>query len=237
MIRTLKTLGLALVAIAVMSAVVASAASAESQLTGKATKVTATDKSARFTLASGNYVTCHATYTVGNIDSTVTGEPGVHKTLVLPASKLTITPHYKECHALTKENKELGPVTVTMNGCDFDLTIGNTIETGKYGGEVEITCPKGPPASVIEIHVYQPGTNHGTNICTTTIGEQGGLSGGTATNTASGVKLSGTVTKIKYTRHNILCGGPVEGEATQTIEAEALGTDAEGNPTTISVSD
>ena len=233
-IRNLKVLGLALVAVLAMSAVAASAASAVSQLTGSATKVHATDPSARFTLASENYVTCHATYTVGNINSTKTA--GVHNTLVLPASSLTIAPDYTKCHAKTKENNELGPATVTMNGCDRELTFGSTIGPDQFAVSVDIVCPAG---KVIEIHVYSA-ANHATNICTTTIGPQTGLTGLTATNTTKApntVVLSGTITKIKYTRHNILCGGSPESEAVEAGQAEALGATGGGESTGISISE
>jgi hypothetical protein len=231
MIRNLKVLGLALAAVFAMSAVAASAASAGVTLTGPETglSVDATDPAATFTTAGGTKVECHATYTVGKVDETK--PEGVHPPLILPVEELTITPDYSKCKAKGSGGGELGPVTVTMNGCDFDLKL-ITNPANTFSATSKITCP---PEKKIEIHIYRD-AEHKENLCTFTVfaNKNEDLSGGKAVNTAKGVTLEGSVPGVKVTRDNILCGGTVEQEATQSLGGELL---AEGGENVIQLSD
>ncbi len=229
MIRNLKVLGLALVAVFAMSAVAASAASAAGSLTSDGpVTVEATEASAKLTAFGNQKLECAATYTVGNVNST--SSPGVHKPLILPTSALTIIPHYTKCSAYIN-NVTQGSATVTMNGCDFVLNIG--VKSGtKYPGTVDIICEVGKE---IEVHVYSS-VAHTTSVCTYKIPAQKGLVGGFAENSGENVKLGGPVTGIKVSKTGILCGGTKEETgATQDIETEAKGTNGEGKATKIEV--
>jgi hypothetical protein len=222
MIRNLKALGLALAVVFAMSAVAASAASAEVFLTGTgAVEAEATDPAATFATAVGTKFVCHAIYTVGNVDETES--PGIHPELVLPATELTITPHYTGCHSFGSGGSELGPATVTMNGCDFDVAL-ITQPANTVSGRWKVTCPG---SSKIEIHVYTNST-HATNICTFTVFPQEDLTGGKAVDTGNTIALSGNVPNIAMTRDNLLCGGTVNQTATLSLGGAVQGTNANG---------
>jgi hypothetical protein len=154
MIRNLKALGLALVAILAM-AVFASSASAESPgiFTAKTypAHIYAEDTDDTFTVA-GNIIQCtHGTFT------------GVAEKA---STKITIEPEYTNC---TKNGTE--PATVTMNKCAYVFEVGTMTGHTEAHGSVEIECPVG---KVIEVHSY---TNHAAHTgnspnCTVTIGPQ-----------------------------------------------------------------
>jgi hypothetical protein len=161
MIRNLKALGLALVAMLAMSAVVASAGQAANftaaeypaTLTGEQI---ASEKHV-FTVAGGRKVTCEG--------ATFSG------TLTSPSSTQTITPAYSACHA-----NILGailPATVTFNDCDylFHVTAGATHD---WTGTADLVCP----TKDVEIHVYKESATHidANEVCHYTITGQTGLS-------------------------------------------------------------
>jgi hypothetical protein len=205
----------------------ASAASA-GELTSTGTLfVHATESVARFNGIGTQNFRCHATYTIGNIDETP------HESLDVPTTEITITPDYTNCSAF-ENNTTLGPATVTMNGCDFDLTIGANISPGKYHYSADITCPVvGGVQQQIEVHVYSS-SSHASTLCTYKIPAQQNLGGGTSENLGNGnVLLGGPVTGIHATRTGILCGGTAEtNNAQQLINTEAIGLNeaAEATP-------
>ena len=116
MIRNLKTLGLAIVAVLALSAVVASAAGA-SEFTAGSYPATATASSAKgnddFNTEAGS-VQCKAHFHVGS--------------LAAASESVTVTPTYSECQAFGFLS-----ATVHMNGCDYVF----------YTNEkVDLACPK-----------------------------------------------------------------------------------------------
>jgi hypothetical protein len=127
MIRNLKALGLALVAVLAMSVMAASAAQ------GAAFK-----SEAGTTFLSGSQVTENVfTTAAGKVKckkATFSGE--VTGTSV---TELTIIPLYEECTAFGQSAK------VTMEGCDYDFDV-----TTATTGHVKITCP---PEKHITVHV------------------------------------------------------------------------------------
>jgi hypothetical protein len=141
MTRNLKALGLALVAIFVMSAVAASAASAADDhfTTTKASALlTGVSHDNEFRITGGPAFACTTskfTGTVLNNATEATIDPEY-------TGKINQTPHNKapldprECDATG------GDITVDMNGCHYDLT-GNTTgsDEGKTDATVWITCP------------------------------------------------------------------------------------------------
>jgi hypothetical protein len=166
MIRNLKVLGLALVAMFAMSALVASAAQAQTSftLTGDAgtTQLDSHGANHLFTLSGGRSFTCK---TITSTNDAVT----------LPTSTVTAKPVFSEC--TSKIAGTPVPVTVTMNECDFLFHLTGTDPDGNsdhYVGDVGIVCPVGKS---IDIHVYPEGTlpsEHATKpvLCTYTVGSQ-----------------------------------------------------------------
>jgi hypothetical protein len=118
MIRKLKTLGIAVVAVLAMSAVVASAASAanftaSSYPTGaSATSAAGNDD---FKTEAGS-IECHGAFSVASISE--------------PTENVTVTPTYKDCTAFGG----FVSASVNMNGCDYVFHVN---------GVVDIECPAG----------------------------------------------------------------------------------------------
>ncbi len=171
MIRSLKTLGLALVAVLALSAMVASAASAAPKLTPVPEEYPVTLKGEQMTtntlaLEGGRKVECTGATFAGTIASKAEAEE----------SKLTVEPAYSGCTATILGNKDLA--TITLNGCDYLLTSSETT-TGTIaaegwevtGKEVHLQCPAG---ASIEIHVFTTEANDLSNtpLCTYKIGAQ-----------------------------------------------------------------
>jgi hypothetical protein len=173
MTRNLKVLGLALAAVFAMSAVVASAASA--QLQGFATSTGPFTLSISETGAKGstsNALTMFGTK-IECFGSVYVGHKVGSTTELIPSGskEATITPTYneKECRAFTTEENEM---TVETNGCDFVLHIGETTEkAGTYGLSTDVVCPTG---KMIHMSVWALGAKHETNnrLCTLKIPEQ-----------------------------------------------------------------
>ena len=106
MIRNLKALGLAFVAMLAMSAVAASAAQASVNPTFTAAEYPATLD------ATGNQF---ETFTAFNSEVTCK-HAKFHGSLAAASHELKVTPEYKECHAIGIPNVPVAPVTVTHNG-------------------------------------------------------------------------------------------------------------------------
>ena len=126
-----------------------------------------------------------ATYTGGKVDAT--DKNGDHEPFV-QASSFTLTPHYEGC-----TNAGGLPETVTMNGCDYDINIGETIETNKYSVTADLTCPTGKE---VTIDVYGNETAHtaGSVLCTIHIASAEGLKGGYLLDETNGhVTLGGKI--------------------------------------------
>ncbi len=171
MIRSFKTLGLALVAVLALSAVVASAASAAPKLTPVPEEYPVTLKGKQSTtnvlaLEGGRKVECTGATFAGTIKNKAEAEE----------SKLTVEPAYSGCTATILGNVDLA--TVTLNGCDYKLTnteaTSGTIKTEGWeytGKEVHLECPAG---ASIEIHVFTTEANDLSNtpLCTYKIGAQ-----------------------------------------------------------------
>ena len=158
MIRNLKTLGLALLAMSALSVGAPAAAQAlespifeidaagEATLTGEQVEV-GSHKDHTFTLSSGRGFTCNVAKFEG--------------TAVNGTNELTLTPTYDECFSNGTQ-----PTTVTTNGCKYRLSGGSLVDAHSIKeAEVHLVCPEG---SELEIHVYSSHNNHteGTILCT-----------------------------------------------------------------------
>lgn len=242
MIRNLKALGLALVAVFALSAVVASAASAQQGFLTSDGAVTLkgveteTEGGTNALTAFGLTVKCPgSTYTGHEFNVTP------HKPVPSGATKITITPHYKICN-VTPGNF---PATVDMNGCDYDATLGATTEAtptkDTYGVTYDITCPVGQE---ITLTIFTTAAKHTENkpFCKVHVAGQNNLNGGHATDTTNGhIDLTGTVEGIKLTKTNagedpLLCPAQSTEAGKFDIDATVSGVNGAGGSTPISIS-
>ncbi|MGC1853262.1 MAG: hypothetical protein WA687_12570 [Solirubrobacterales bacterium] len=252
MIRNLKTMGLALGGLLVLSALVASTASAQQgtltadgpvTLTGEETPGSALLANA-ITAPIGS-VTCDGTQYTGHTAMThaETTAGAKHKAISIPAIQATITAHYAT-HC-TAHIPVLGtrPATVTMNGCDYVLTLGQTTGGGvTFGATVHFRCPL---EKRIEVHIYKTGSvGHpdADSICTLKIGEANnqGLTGGHVTGTGGfddDLHLTGTLLNIHTEGTGSLCGTTTSETADLHVDVTIKGDDAVGDPTGITVTD
>lgn len=220
MIRNLKAMGLALVALFALSAVVAATASAQQgKLTGPGPMTltaTETGTGQNKLTAFGAGVECPGSHYVGHKYNETP-----HKFIPSGATTATLTPIYTE--TVTKEGKKdenclvagVGwSATIDLNGCDYVIHLGVT--TGgvenTYGVTFDIVCPVGKEITVTlwtnkTLHTAEPLKP----FCILHVPPQVGLVGAHATDTTEGhIDLTGEVEKIKVTRtnqgsHAILC--------------------------------
>jgi hypothetical protein len=201
MIRNLKALGLALVAVFALSALAASSASAVDKFTAAKSPVviTGTSHNNKFTITNPDVgfecttSSFSATYTSGateiTVDATYTG------------TILQTSGTHEHCTATSPATK----ATVSMEGCDYDLT-GNTtgLDNGKTDATVWVTCPTGKEIKIV--------TNAG---CTIRVPSQTPTEGGVVyTNEAGKVKVDVTATGVTYTSEGPLCSlGGIPSEA------------------------
>jgi hypothetical protein len=201
MIRILKTLGLALGAMATMVALAAPAQAATGQLTAGANPAIVTGPQVMgptFDIGAGplKVVSCEG----ASLNGTIAGA----------TDPVTLTPKYLNC---TSEPGAM-PVTVTLNGCDYNFGVsqpGTTQEpagTGKLAAW--IICPAG---AMIQIHVFENAFTHAGNmpLCTYDIGGQGPVLagiyhnvGGNPGDVLATVKAGFTA---KRTGPEMMCGG------------------------------
>jgi hypothetical protein len=194
MIRNLKALGLALVALCALGAVMASAASAVTDhftSPKETTILTGTNEAGTQTLffsqpEKGAEIPCKVSHYAG----TFAGQ-GV--------TEVTVHPKYTECEA-----KGIGKANVTTSGCDYLLT-GATDENAKkeIHATVHLECTTGKSIT-FEI----------PSICTLHYGAQTPTNGVTYTNTTETVggkttkiiTANITMTGVTYTKTGNFCG-------------------------------
>jgi hypothetical protein len=167
MIRNLKTLGLALVAVLAMSVVVASAASASSY-TGSAYPTTGT----------GSNTSGKETFTTPG--GTVQCDSHFEGTLSAASSTLTVTPKYTNCVAFGFLN-----ATVEFKGCDYLFHAGASQGGGVYKNSVDIVCPAGSGPVTIK-----------AGTCVVDVPAQTGLSNVKTTNSGTSVTVQPEVSNI-----------------------------------------
>lgn len=240
MIRNLKVLGLALVAVFAFSAVASSAASA-----------------ANGRLTSDGPVTLVGTNNAGTVNA-LTAEFGTEKTEIecpnvlytghkynvtphelIPsgAETVTLTPHYGVCVA--KKGTETFPATVDMNGCDYVLHLLETTATPVDTYGVLATIEGCPTGSHIEITVFAPGnTSHTIPVCHIKIEENAaGYTGLDATDTTNGkIDLTGTATGISASRSGIGCTTASTTTAKLDLNVLGEGKNSKGEATSIGLS-
>jgi hypothetical protein len=176
MIRNLKALGLALVAVFAMSAMAASAAQAAPELTasnGAGEHETANLSAEQTSGASRDKLT------VGGVALRCEVSTGTAHLATGTATEVTVTPNYEECKAAG-----LFPSEVSVNGCDYNLH-NLTNEEGVYKTTADVLCGE----NEITITVFNiAGTE---SICTIHIPEQTNLEYGEVANQEGHVELIG----------------------------------------------
>jgi len=201
MIRNLKVLGLALMAVLALGAVAASAASAKFDSEAASTTVSGqqeTEFEHKFKVEAGE-TECKTAKFHSMSAQTNTG-PVSGKAVAggFTSETLTIEPTYSGC-----KNDLLGDMTVKMNDCDYRFTAGEGIEAGtRVKGEVKIVCHAGG-----KIEVFK---TSGVNPCKITVGEQE-VKGITYHNKETGanrdVTVEAGVSGLAYTQDGIFCPG------------------------------
>jgi hypothetical protein len=250
MIRNFKVLGLALVAVLAFSAMAASAAQANKQgiittENGGAVTLDGVEKGEKENwledLERKEKVECPGSTIVGHKPTTEaetkTAEEmkeETHPLLPNKSMKATITPTFVNCHVGAHK------ATVTMNGCDFDLTVGTTTtETthSPYALTADIVCPK---EKFIDVEVYFSEVNENVLICTYKIGPQE-VKGFDIANEVSGTTTLDTLTatgkgKVKADRSST-CGTKEGVETEQSINYTITGTTATGLKNGVTITD
>jgi len=170
----LKTLGLAVAAVASLVAVMAPAAQAE---TGALTAVEYP------TIVTGEQAP-GVTFDIGPGPARTVecATSDLNATLVGPTDPVTFKPIYAGCIS----NPGALPTTITTNGCDYLLGVSKPGTTGtpQTTGTMQawLNCPAGQQ---LEIHVYENAAKHAENIstCTYDVGPQGPVPAGIYHNT------------------------------------------------------
>lgn len=203
MARIFKTLGLALSALAALVAVMAPAAQAETGvLTAQQYPAIVTgEQQGGPSFDIGEPLIRNVQCTTADLNSTLFG----------PSDPATFTATYQNC----RSEPGLTPVTVTMNGCHYQVgfsrpgTTGFPATTGPM--QARISCPEGQQ---IEIHVYENSVRHAENVstCTYDIGRQGFVPAGVYHNTAFGIPdVDATIRATFTARSTIGAGGGICG--------------------------
>ena len=228
MIRNLKALGLALVAVFAMSAVAASAAhataasfswdSGTAKLTGTAATV-AEGGTQKFTITGGAlWTSCDTVYATAEVTGTsassITTTGGITYTN-------TAEENAGEKHTCT--NSVGGKVNVSTTDCNYRFNAGETVTASSSKGNVDIVCPAGSAG----ITVNSPG------LCLIHIFAQNGI-GPVNYSTMAGppedVTIEPAVTNITYT-HTGLCGNATKADGTYTGKVTVKAENASGTQT------
>jgi hypothetical protein len=228
MIRNLKALGLALVAVCAMSAFAASAAQAtpaEFSWDSGTTKLDAVN-------GGGDHV---FTLTAGTVKcNTVTGHAAVSGTSAPSVTGTEITYDDTGGAADTCRGPLGSSALIEMNGCHYTFQAGTTVASAPNGhstGTVDIANCKNADKSIT---VNAPG-------CVVHIPEQTGLGPvtyKTTTNGATGkedVSVIASITNIKYKHTGFLCGNGEASNGSYSGNATITGTDKDGNATNVTV--
>jgi hypothetical protein len=191
MIRNLKVLGLAFVAMMAMGAVMASAAMAVPQFTASSYPAQITGSNTKgsevFTTEAGK-VECDSHF--------------ISHSQAAASSTLTVTPTYTSCEAFGFLS-----ATVTTEGCSYVFHATEKVSTGVYKHHVDVVCPAGK-----SIKISAAG-----GLCKAEIKGQTGLTTVKTTNLEGGtVTVQPEVTKVAYTVTTDGFGCPFSGTGNKT---------------------
>jgi len=232
MIRNLKALGLALVAIFAMSAVVASAAhataasfswdSGTTRLTGTAASI-ADGGTQKTTITGGALsISCDTVYANASV-------AGTSATSITTDTKITYTNSAEEAagekHTCT--NNLGGKVTLSTTDCNYRFNAGETVTASSSKGTMDIVCPAGSTGFTV--------TSAG--LCTIHTFAQNGLGPvnySTMTGPPEDITIEFNITNKTYT-HTGLCGNATKADGTYTGKITVKGSNASGGQTNVTV--
>jgi hypothetical protein len=220
MIRNLKALGLALVAMGVLGILAASAAQAAPTFSAEASEWHPTGKplgTHTYTLPFGAELTCEEVH----FDPT--------KTYTSAVASVRATPTYNKCHATIFEVTY--PVTVTHNSCEYEFQATKKTAATTYEGTAKVICEKAGVKG-IEIHIFQKDDlkHELAPRCTITVKPQT-ISGILTHNEATDVTLTANTSKVTNTRTSgslLQCGAENQ-TAEYHGDTTVTATDSAGN--------
>lgn len=234
MIRNLKALGLALVAVFAMSAMAASAAQAEDAnfaADGYSATIDATGDNDQVFVSPVGTLNC----THFDPHEEVT-DTSVHGTGSLTAESPTLTAEditYTNCHALGG----LFGVTVDMNECHYTFDAGTMVGAGTATGSVDITGCDDETGISITVFEFGDTKHEEPPICTIDVPEQTPSEGSIHYENVANGDVTVTAEDVVVDTH-VTAGGicnEEEGDSTYNGAFLAEGTDAEEEPTDIEV--
>jgi hypothetical protein len=231
MIRNLKVMGVALAAVFALSAVVASAAMAQQGMLtsdGPVTlKGTETGEGVKFEAFGGGVMRCPGTVLTGhkyNVTPHTFVEPG--------ANKFTLSPDFGPCK-ITLGTLENAPSTIDMNGCDYQVEIGETSGGAEeYTGFGAVVCPLGKE---VQMTVFSSSA-HSLRLCTLSTSNSGSATGKVINTGAvnDDIDISGTIAGLLVKKSG-LCGAAEDKEARLVGDATIQGYNEAGEQTGITV--
>jgi hypothetical protein len=241
MIRNLKALGLALVAIFAMGAVVASAASAQvgqgfltsdGPVTLDTKENTEVGAGPNKLTAFGGQTTCPGTVFTGHKYNVTP-----HTYIPVPATTATITAHYGPCHTKDKSGASFF-TTVDMNKCDFVFHVGTTTPAGAintYGVSATVVCQN--VGEHIQVTLFSS-SSEALRVCTITITDPKEVSGPhlTTDTVKDDINIKGTFGPFTVHKSG-LCGAEEDKDGTLHIDATITGTNANKEPTNVTITD
>jgi hypothetical protein len=237
MIRNLKAMGLALVAVLALSAVAASSAWAGKLTSDGPVTLTGTltgKENANVFIGFGGETTCSkATYTGHKYNVTP------HVFIPSGESSITLTPNYGVCKYTNGPTTFIA--TVDMNGCDYALHLEEQVGLFEFKTKTTIVCPTGQH---ITMTLFTTAGEHtaGKSFCHFTITEKAaGYTGLIATDTANGkVDLTGTVEGISADKKSpggsILCVEEMTANAKISLDMTFEGKNEKGVATPVELS-
>lgn len=223
MIRILKVLALVLVALIATCAAVASA-QMDGELTSDGPVTLKGSGWGSSTMFGGTSECSQGLYTGHKITST----PSVP--IPSGATSITLTASEWECTTLNF------PSVVEMEGCDFEVHFGGTIDVHKYSAKTTIICP---PGKHITEKVFSSVHNRttGKSFCHITLTENPeGYGGLTVTeSTKNNFTITGTITEIDRDKFSptgsVLCQTETQANAMHHVAIGLGGLDQAGNKT------
>jgi hypothetical protein len=243
MIRNFKVLGVVLAAVFAMSAVAASAASAQigaitsdGPFTLKSVETGAAGSGSNALTAFGGRTECPGTVITGHKYNVTP-----HTFIESGATTVTGSFDFPNPCKTTLGSLENAPTTVDLNGCDLALHVGET--TGGVAGTYGVTATEVCPGTHIQVTVFSSSA-HSLRICTLTTEPIAGkeeISGGHLTNTGETSPLipddfdiSGTFGPFKVVKSG-LCGAATTEEGKLDVDATVQGYNETGNLTGVTV--
>lgn len=229
MIRNLKALGFALLAVFALSATTATIASAQEQgklLSDKKVAVTLTGEDEK---ESKNSMTAFG-YTVKCPKSTYVGHKVGDASQLIPheSTEATIAPTYSKC--TTTAIGTTWSTTVNMRGCDYVFHIGKTTGEQKptvktFGVTADVVCPNGEGITISAYELTDP-KHEKAPFCTVRIPPQKGIAGAHITSelTTTHFYVEGSFEKIEVIRKgsgtSIFCPTTELNEKTGVLDME-----------------